>query len=55
MKNSSDKSVFMRHGDLKSHVSLDLKALRDMNNVLGLLSAAEHEEHLFALNEDTLG
>ncbi len=55
MKNSSDKSVFMRHGDLKSQVSIDIKAIRDLYNILGMLSPDEHEEMLYAVNEDTLG
>ncbi len=45
----------MRHGDVKANVSIDVKYLRDMNNVLGLLSEIEHEEMLYAINEDTLG
>ena len=45
----------MRHGDIKANVSIDIKAVRDLNNVLGLLSVNEHEEFLFAINEDTLG
>ena len=55
MKNSSDKTVFMRTGDIKSHLSIDIKHLRDINNVLGFLSKEENEEVLFAINEDTLG
>jgi hypothetical protein len=55
LKNLSDKSVFMRHGDIKVNFSVDLKFIRDMNNVLGLLTEADHEELLFAINEDTLG
>ena len=45
----------MRHGDIKVNLSIDLKHIRDFNNVLGLLSPQEHEEVLFAINEDTLG
>jgi len=45
----------MRHGEVKANVSIDIKALRDMNNVLKLLSNQEHEELLYAINEDTLG
>lgn len=45
----------MRHGDLQANVSLEIKFIRDVNNVLGFLSKEEHEETLFALNEDTLG
>lgn len=45
----------MRHGDIKANVSIDIKAIRDMNNVLKMLNESEHEELLFAINEDTLG
>ena len=55
LKNSSDKSVFMRHGDIEANVSIDIKHIRDRNNVLGLMDPAEHEDYLFAINEDTLG
>jgi hypothetical protein len=55
LKNSSDKSVFMRHGDVKANISIDIKFLRDMNNKLGMLTDKEHEDALFAINEDTLG
>ncbi len=55
MKNSSDKSVFMRHGEIKAQFSIDLKFIRDMNNKLKFYSQDEHEEMLFSINEDTLG
>jgi len=55
LKNSSDKSVFFRHGDIKSHVSFELKCIRDMNNVLNFFSEDEHEEYLYSINEDTVG
>ena len=55
LKNSSDKSVFMRHGDIEANVSIDIKHIRDRNNVLGLMDSTEHEEYLYAINEDTLG
>lgn len=46
----------MRHGDIKElQVSLELKFIRDFNNVLGFLKAEEHQDYLFAINEDTLG
>jgi hypothetical protein len=45
----------MRHGDIKAQVSLDLKYIRDINNVLKFYTQQEHEEILFAINEDNLG
>jgi hypothetical protein len=45
----------MRHGDIKVNLSIDLKHIRDLNNTLGFLSETEHEEVLYAINEDTLG
>lgn len=45
----------MRHGEVKANISIDIKALRDLNNILGLLDENEHEEMLYAINEDTLG
>ena len=34
---------------------MDIKYIRDMNNVLGLMTSEEHENYLFAINEDTFG
>lgn len=45
----------MRHGDIKANISIDIKHIRDMNNTLGLMSQKEHEDMLFAINDDTLG
>ena len=45
----------MRHGEIKTHVSIDLRYIRDMNNKLAFYSQEEHEEMIFAINEDTLG
>ena len=55
MKNSSDKSVFMRHGDIDANVSIDIKHIRDMNNILKLMDETEHEDYLYSINDDTLG
>ncbi len=54
LKNSSDKTVFMRHGDIDAEVAIDLKFIRDINNVLKFYSNEEHEELLFNINQDTL-
>lgn len=54
LRNASDKSVFMRHGDIKAEVAIDLKYIRDINNVLKFYTNEEHEEILFNINEDTL-
>lgn len=45
----------MKHGDIRVNLSIDLKHIRDLNNVLGLLTDSEHEEVLYSINEDTLG
>lgn len=45
----------MRHGDIKSNLSIDIKALRDLNNKLEMMSEKDHEEYIFTINEDTLG
>lgn len=45
----------MRHGDIEMNVSIDIKHIRDLNNVLKLMDSNEHEEFLYAINEDTLG
>jgi hypothetical protein len=45
----------MRHGDIKTQVSIDLRHIRDYNNRLKFYSAEQHEEMIFAINEDTLG
>ncbi len=45
----------MRHGDINAQVSIDIKFIRDLNNVLKFFTQEEHEEILFAINEDTLG
>lgn len=36
-------------------MNIDLKFIRDMNNVLKFYREDEHEEMLFAINEDTVG
>jgi hypothetical protein len=45
----------MRHGEIKTQFSIDLRFIRDMNNKLKFYNKEEHEEMLFAINEDTLG
>jgi len=45
----------MRHGEIKTPFSIDLRFIRDMNNKLKFYSKEDHEEILFAINEDTLG
>lgn len=47
--------MFLRTGDIKIQVSLEIKMIRDFNNVLSFLSKEEQVETLFAINEDTLG
>ena len=47
LKNSSDKTIFMRHGDIRASVSIELKAIRDLNNVLELMKPNEYEEFIF--------
>ena len=37
-QNSSDKCVFLKHGEIEDKFSISLDFLRDMNNTLGLLS-----------------
>lgn len=48
-------ATFLRHGDLTQQVSVDIRYVRDFNNVLGFLKKEEHEDLLFAINEDTFG
>ena len=36
-------------------MAIDIKFIRDINNVLRFYSEQEHEEVLFAINEDTVG
>ena len=36
-------------------MAIDIKFIRDINNVLQFYSEQEHEEVLFAINEDTVG
>lgn len=53
--NSSDKSVFIKHGDIqdeKFRIKLDF--MRDINNKLGLLSSQQHSERFEKISVDTL-
>lgn len=54
LKNFAEKNALMRHADIKENFSIEIKHLRDLNNVLGFLTKEEHEEVLFSLNEDTI-
>ena len=49
------QSAGLRHGDITSEVTINLKFLRDINNTLKFYREEEHEEMLFAINEDTVG
>jgi len=50
-----ERPTAIKHGDLLGQVTFTLRHVRDMNNVLGFLTEKEHEEMLFAINEDTFG
>ncbi len=36
-------------------MAIDIKFIRDINNMLRFYTEQEHEEMLFAINEDTVG
>jgi hypothetical protein len=53
--NSSDKSVFIKHGEITDEkFRLKLDFLRDLNNKLALLSEKQHGERYEKICMDTL-
>ena len=51
---SSDKSVFIKHGEIQDKFTLKLDFIRDLNNGLGLLSEEQHSERYEKICQDTL-
>ena len=41
---SSDKSVFIKHGEIQDKFRLKLDFIRDLNNKLGLLTEEQYAE-----------
>jgi hypothetical protein len=54
-KNQSDTNIFIRHGEITdTNFKVQINFLRDLNNVMGLLSEKQHAERFEKISQDTL-